>query len=621
MAKTSRKTLTFPSGGVDRQAGYRRQTRPFSSPYATNVRGTGPLEVRDRGGSRPGLAKVSTTDFGGITAIVPLTYVDASDDRQHSLIVIGDGAFYDVQGATATVTDADLLLEDEPGSILAENGDTIVFDSTVDATNAITDTTDAYSACERGGKLYLADSVLRVYDPVTGVVDPVLATEGTVPTGQPLICLYRDRIILAGADHVWYASRQNDPGDWAFGAEMGDEGKAVAGQVGEAGQIGDVITAVIPIQDTALVFGSANGLWVMRGDPATGRLEHVSGENGVIAPQAWAMSPDGTLAYLSNDGVYLWHAGSQQAPVRFSEERVPNELRDVATTNTITMAYDAIGRGFHLSITPETETGEHWWLDLEHKAMWPVVFQAANQPTASTRLTESGLSEIIFGGRDGYLRRFDASSGTDDDVAIESHVLIGPIHVAASDTKDSLMAELHGIMGDSADVYEVTGTISPDLTGTFVQNGTYGGKPAYELQGGGAWLWYSAAPAYFLSVTKGGTVAEYWSDGETVEGTYDPYNGATGTVTVTAKSVIWRLVMGDSAEAVTDVAVAGVLAAVAGTAVSGVAASGTWGAGRNRVDRPRARGSWAVVWIEGGGRWAYEAVATVTRQFGRLRYG
>ena len=534
MPRTSRKTLTFPKGGVDRQGVYRRQTRPFSSPWSVNVRVTGPLEVRDRGGSRPGLTKVSSTDLGAITAIVPLTYIDASDDRIHSLIVIGDGAFYDVQGATATETDADLLLEDGINVILAEDGSTIVFNSTVAEANPIGDT-DAYSAAERGGKLYLADSVLRVYDPVSGVVDPVLATAGTVPTAQPLICLYRDRIVLAGDDHVWYASRQGDPGDWDFGADMGDVGKAVAAQVGDAGQIGDVITSVIPLQDAALVFGSANGLWVMRGDPATGQMEEVSGENGIIAPQAWAVSPDGLLAFLSNDGVYLWSAGSRQAPTRFSEERTPGELRNVDTSSTITMAYDAVGRGFHLSITPAAGDGEHWWLDPEYKAVWPVVFQPEHQPTASASLKGDGLSRVVLGGRDGFLREFDETSGTDDATAVESHLLVGPIHMAASDVTDSLVAELHGLMAD-----------------------------------------------------------------------------LPGTVT-------WRLVMGNSAEEATDTAVAGVLAAIAGTTITGVAASGTWAGGRNKVERPRARGAWAVVWIEGGGRWAYEAVATVARQFGRIR--
>ena len=65
------------------------------------------------------------------------------------------------------------------------------------------------------------------------------------------------------------------------------------------------------------------------------------------------MAPEGTMAFLSNDGVFLWRAGSRAAPTRFSEDRIPDQLRNVSpTANTITMAYDPTGRGFHLFITP-----------------------------------------------------------------------------------------------------------------------------------------------------------------------------------------------------------------------------------------------------------------------------
>jgi len=534
MPKTGQKTLTFPLAGVDRQGGYRRQVRPYAAPWAVNVRGFDPLEGRERGGSRPGLEKICITDLGDIAAMVPLSYLDADGDRQSDIIVIGDGAFYRVRGSAATETTGELTT-DAGVTITTEDGTEIVFDATVAATAAVGDT-GAYSAAARGGDLYLADSVLRVYDPITGTVAAVTATEGAVPTSQPFVCVYRDRIVLAGKNHLWYASRQSDPGDWDFGADMGDVGRAVAGQLAFSGGVGQDVTAIIPIEDRALVFACSNELWVLQGDPATGRLEQVSSEIGVIAPQAWAVSPGGTLAFLSNDGVFVWTAGSSSHPVRFSEERMPEQLRNVsASTNTITMAYDPAGRGFHLFITPSTGDGSHWWLDVENKAIWPVVFQAGHQPTAVARVASSSLAEIALGGRDGIIRKFDRTATDDDGTALESHILLGPIRVTSNDTLDAMVAELHGIMAGSS------------------------------------------------------------------------------------SNVTWRIVMGSSAETAADAAVAGVLAAVAGTTVSGVAASGTWTAGRNRAARPRARGPWAVIWIEGAGRWAYEAVAVVSRQLGRMR--
>lgn len=447
MPRTSHKTLTFPLAGVSRRGGYREQTRPFSAPWAVNVRGTGALESRERGGSRPGLSKVCATDLGSIAGLFPLVYLDSSGGRQHDLVYIGGGSLGTVRGSAATESDGSLQTAGGV-TITTEDGTEIVFPSTVASACTITDT-GAYSAAAMEGRLYLADSVLRVYNPVTGVVVAVVASSGTVPTGQPLVCNYRGRLVLGGANHLWYASRQGDASDWHFGADMDDRGRAVAGQVALAGHLGDVPTAMVPVQDKALVFACANSLWSLRGDPTDGAMAQISDELGVIAPGAWAVAPDGMMAFLSNDGVYMWGAGSSGAPVRFSEERVPGELREVsATTNTISMAYDPRGRGFHLFITPSAGAGTHWWLDVKRKAAWPVVMQADHQPTAVARVEGTGLADVVLGCSDGYLRKFDPDATDDDGTSIESHVLIGPIRIAGADVRDSRLDEIHGIMAD-----------------------------------------------------------------------------------------------------------------------------------------------------------------------------
>jgi hypothetical protein len=310
----------------------------------------------------------------------------------------------------------------------------------------------------------------------------------------------------------------------------------MAGQVAQAGRIGEVITAMVPLDGRGLMFASGNALWMLRGDPVDGAMVQVSGEIGIIAPGAWAKSPDGLVAFLSNDGVYLTGGGVDH-PTRWSEERVPGDLRNVnPAANTITMAYDVRGRGFHLFITPSIGLGSHWWLDVEHKALWPVRFQEAHQPVAVSRVSgASGLSEVVVGCKDGYLRKFSDSAATDDGVAISSHVLLGPFRLSADDASDALLKELHGVLSDNA-----------------------------------------------------------------------------GAVT-------WRIFMGASAEAAADAAVAGIAADLAGTAIAGVAASGTWTENRNRVVHARARGPWAVVWLSSSTGWAYEAVAVVINQLGRLR--
>ena len=177
MPGPSQRTLVFPLAGVSRRGGYREQTRPFSAPWAVNVRGVGLLENRERGGSRPGLSKVSVTNIGAITGLFPVSYIDGAGVRRHDLVYIGDGLFGYLRGSTAAATDG--VLQTPAGvAILTDDGQEIIFPSSV-ATSSAVGATGAYSAAERGGRLYLADSVLRVYNPVTGVVETVVASSGT----------------------------------------------------------------------------------------------------------------------------------------------------------------------------------------------------------------------------------------------------------------------------------------------------------------------------------------------------------------------------------------------------------------------------------------------------------
>jgi hypothetical protein len=459
MPKFTTKSLTFPLAGVSRSRVYREQTRPYAAPWAVNVRAYGPLEERLRGGSRPGLVKVSPVNFGdSITAVSTVTYIDSEGVRQRDIVVIADGCFSILRGSAVTVPDT-ALSADDGTYILDDDGNRIVFPAIVSVMLSGNVLSPVFSIAERNGVLFIADSELKLFDPRLGVVETVWASKGTVPHGCPLVCLYRDRVILGGADHVWYASRQGDPTDWDFGADMNDPGRAVAGQVERAGHIGEPLTAIIPHGDSILTLASPNAMWALRGDPADGSLAVLSTEIGIVAPQAWAMAPDGLLAFVSYDGVYVATPGER--PVRFSAERLPQHLQDIdPACHTITMAYDANERGFHLFVTPNavegvTAQGTHWWIDIEHKAMWPVIVPATMQPVAATRISgANGLSEVVFGCRDGYLRKFSRSAAADDGTAIASHVLLGPFRMTSDDISDAMLTEVHGILAANVDTVQ-----------------------------------------------------------------------------------------------------------------------------------------------------------------------
>jgi hypothetical protein len=476
------KTLSFPLRGVAQRAVTRFQSRPYTAPWAVNVRSVCSLGKRLRGGSRPGLTKVVAHGFGSpIDAIIPLVYIDSDGDRQYDLLVSAGGELSVVQGSSVSSISPNLL--DENGvPVLAEDGQEIVFDSTV--TPVGLGGGSGYDSVERFGKLFIADSLLLEYNPNTGIISTVIATDGNIPAGLPRLALYRDRLFLAGEDNTWYCSRLGNPYDWSFGSDLGDVGKAVVGQVGDAGHIGGVITAMIPWEDSSMIFATADELWILQGDPATGSLQQITDAAGIISSGAWAVSPDGAIAFLASDGVYFMQAGSAAEPKRFSYDKLPEELVNVdASEKTVRMAYDCEGKGFHLFVTPASGNAQHWWLDAENQAIWPVVVPVGMQPTAMARRQgESVLSDVILGCADGCLRKFSANAITDDGVGIKSHVVIGPVRFATNDVLDGMINEIHGILATGSknvDWKIITGATSEDVVEkaeTNVRNSVFGGK-------------------------------------------------------------------------------------------------------------------------------------------------
>ena len=440
--------VRYPSGGENRRGGYAQKGPTFTTPRAYNVRSVGPLEKRGRGGSRPPLAKYVDNDFGtNITGMASVTYLDNSGNRQHDLAVIADGYLSIVRGASVTTTTA-YLTTDAGDKITDSSGNYLTFQSTVASVNPLTNS-NAFQMVEWGGKLYIADSTLRVYNPLTGAVSPITAA----PANQPLICVYQERVVLAGADHMFYQCGQTEPANWDAGADMGDEGRSIMGFVGDSGVMGEKILAMHPHHDRALVFGCQDSVWAVYGNMAgnDGQKKNVSPHAGILAPKAMSVTPNGLVIFLSRSGLYTWQVGSNAHPEPFSSVVIPEELLDVDTDTTeVLMQYDHRSRGVHLFLTPDSGVGTHWWIDIENKAIWPVKIQATMQPLATAKLLVGGFSNIILGCKDGYLRRFDDSAADDDGGPLYSHILLGPLHIGREEGSDGLLTEMMAAMAEGS---------------------------------------------------------------------------------------------------------------------------------------------------------------------------
>lgn len=118
------------------------------------------------------------------------------------------------------------------------------------------------------------------------------------------------------------------------------------------------------------------------------------------------------------------------------------------------------------------------------------------------------------------------------------------VHVESdvANLTDDLAAKTDKVQTDPGNVH-VTGTLSPDATGWYRQNGTYNYTPAYERIGGGWWIRYEGTMPWWWRICEGNdvdTAVSRWSGPISFdypmiapdEGSYSPMNGATGTATV-----------------------------------------------------------------------------------------
>lgn len=82
--------------------------------------------------------------------------------------------------------------------------------------------------------------------------------------------------------------------------------------------------------------------------------------------------------------------------------------------------------------------------------------------------------------------------------------------------------------------YEVTGTLEPDVTGTYEDAGEYNDERYYELAGNGWYIWTDGFDNWFISTALGVKAGAWWVPADPdLEGDYNPAGTAIGIATVT----------------------------------------------------------------------------------------
>jgi len=82
--------------------------------------------------------------------------------------------------------------------------------------------------------------------------------------------------------------------------------------------------------------------------------------------------------------------------------------------------------------------------------------------------------------------------------------------------------------------YEVTGDLTPDVTGTYENGGEYEGKRYYQRTVDPWYIWWNGISHWFISEVLGLTGVARWSRMDPdIEGEYEPLGDALGDATVT----------------------------------------------------------------------------------------
>lgn len=272
--------------------------------------------IRERGGSRPGLAKSFTTQLGGGNPIRSLGTIQfiQDDQLQRRLVAIANGS---------------LWMESSDGASITSLGGTF-------------NSAKPIQMAERNQVLYIADhsdvaatssttNQPKKLVPTGPTVSNWTASDGTIPYGSITLINWRDRAVFGGgtmSPFGVFASRQGDFEDWDYSET--DTGAAWSLSLSDAGQMGDSVMALVPHSDDCLIVFCSTSAWIMRGDPGFGgTVDNISRHIGCLGPNAWCITPEGLIVWLSQDGVYVMPGGcaaTTSGIQSFSRERVPEEM-------------------------------------------------------------------------------------------------------------------------------------------------------------------------------------------------------------------------------------------------------------------------------------------------------
>ncbi len=280
----------FPFSGLSTVMSH-RNAREGTSPDLANVRLFDVIEERARGGQRPGL--------------------DLSIDLGEPIYWIGE--IPKIDSELGIIDSRDLVVATENNIWIGTSAEQL------SNTTQFVDYVAPSVFIPFRNKLYvyvISKSSGIVWDGDAGWSD---WDSENMPFDVTVGCVYRDRIVLSGGltnGHRYYASRVGDASDWDYGQT--DSAAAFQG-----GDIGETVTALVPLQDDYLLIGCKTSVYLVKGDPmAGGQIGLVDDKVGIMSNSAWAAMGPGTV--LFSNGVDLYTFSVEAGLNDVSSEKVSN---------------------------------------------------------------------------------------------------------------------------------------------------------------------------------------------------------------------------------------------------------------------------------------------------------
>ncbi len=506
--------LAFPLAGIDVSQAFVTQkasVTPLGASYdqsfqqqrfettrsATNVRGFDALQGRFRGGTRPGLTRYTTQGLTGpIQCLIPVVTVGitppggtqqaSAAGRVVTLVAVDGSGNVKVlsPGQTSWVTPTGGT------AALAANASSVTGGFVQATVCAVLGTTNPVTTA--GATVWFADGLnYKKYVLATNTVStwalafasPLHSSAGTLPANSGnfprLICTWRGRVVQSGIKtdpQNWFMSMVGYPTDWNTSATPITSTMAVTGNNSPMGLVGDVVSALVPINDDNLLFLCDHSTWIMRGDPMSGgQLTQLIPGIGATWGSPWCMDTEGVVYWLSNQaGVYQF---SQFDYPRRISSRIDPILRNINTgTNLGRMVWDDYMQGFHLFLTnTNTLSGTHFFWEKRTGAWWQDSFGSPNlQPTACCLFDGNLITDrrALIGCSDGAVRYFDPAATIDENYPILSSVVLGPV---VSGTSELMLRDLKVILGAGSGAVTwqlLTGPTAEQGLGTVVASGT-----------------------------------------------------------------------------------------------------------------------------------------------------